>query len=151
MAETAQARDAQLRGTSDQLLLAIQSVALLEQQKRGVPFGDDGFPDLARAVRAAAEIVLDLALAEEREADRIHARSETDGDSATTIAATAPTASLAEILDEWRGVERRLAAAPAGSHEALALLDAFEQLRSRYATTLAEEGRRAKAKDLGST
>ena len=39
MAESAGPRVTQLRGTSDQLLLAIQTVALLEQQKRGLPSG----------------------------------------------------------------------------------------------------------------
>jgi len=151
MAEPAGPRVTQLRGTSDQLLLAIQTVALLEQQKRGVPFGDERFPGLAEAVREAAEVVLEFSLAEEAEASRIHERSTIDAEAATTIAETAPASTLAGILDEWRAVERRLAEAPAGSPEAADLLVEFERLRLRYAEALAVEGRRAEARDLGST
>jgi hypothetical protein len=151
MAEPASPRVTQLRGTSDQLLLAIQTVALLEQQKRGVAFGDERFPGLAEAVREAAEAVLEFSLAEEAEASRIHERSTIDNDATTTIAGTPPASSLAEILDRWRAVERRLAEAPAGSPEAADLLAEFERLRSHYAEALAAEGRRAEARDLGST
>ena len=149
MAESAGPRVTQLRGTSDQLLLAIQTVALLEQQKRGLPFGDERFPDMATAVREAAQAVLDFSVAEEAEAARIHKTASLDADGSDTIATTQPATSLAGILDEWRAVERRLLAAPAGSAEATELLEAFELLRRRYADTLAEEARRAKARDLG--
>ena len=148
MADPGGPRVTQLRGTSDQLLLAIQTVALLEQQKRGLPFGDDRFPGMARAVREAAQAVLDFSVAEESEAARIHETSAVDADATTTIATTQPAASLADILEEWRAVERRLAEAPAGSSEAIALLDAFERLRVRYADALADEVRRSKARDL---
>ena len=149
MSEPAGPRVTQLRGTSDQLLLAIQTVALLEQQKRGVPFGDDRFPGLAKAVREAAEVVLDFSVAEEEEASRIHQRSTIDDDATATIADTLPASSLAEILEQWRAVERRLVEAPAGSPEAADLLTEFERLRSRYAEALAAEARRAEARDLG--
>ncbi len=149
MVEPAGPRVTQLRGTSDQLLLAIQTVALLEQQKRGVPFGDDRFPGMARAVREAAQAVLDFSVAEESEAARIHETARADADASTTIATTPPATSLAGILDEWRSVERRLLAAPAGSTEATELLEAFEVLRRRYADALADEVRRSKARDLG--
>jgi hypothetical protein len=149
MAEPASPRITQLRGTSDQLLLAIQTVALLEQQKRGVPFADERFPGLATAVREAAEVVLEFSLAEEAEVSRIHERSTIDAEPATTIAETPPASSLAEILDQWRAVERRLVEAPAGSPEAVDLLEEFDLLRSRYAETLAAEGRRTEARDHG--
>ena len=80
MAEPAGPRVTQLRGTSDQLLLAIQTVALLEQQKRGLSFGDDRFPDMATAVREAAQAVLDFSVAEEAEAARIHETASVDAD-----------------------------------------------------------------------
>src|SRR6478609_9493540 len=115
MTESAGPRVTQLRGTSDQLLLAIQTVALLEQQKRGLRFGDDRFPEMARAVREAAQAVLDFSVAEEAEAARIHDRSAADDDGSATIATTMPTATLAGILEEWRLVERRLTEAAAGS------------------------------------
>ena len=148
MTEPTTPRVIQLRGSSDQLLLAIQTVALLEQQKRGLPFGDDRFPDMARAVREAAQAVLDFSVAEESEAARIHDTAQVDSNASATIAATQPAMSLAGILDEWRAVERRLLAAPAGSAEATELLEAFERLRTRYADALAEEARRAKAREL---
>ncbi len=140
MADSGGLRETQLRGTSDQLLLAIQTVGLLEQQKRGVPFGDARFPDLAKAVREAAQSLLDLAADEESEAARIHRTA--DG-STGTIVHTPPAASLAAILAEWRAVERRLTDADAGSTDAEELLRAFERLRVLYATALASEARRA--------
>src|SRR6478609_1319960 len=149
MTESAGPRVTQLRGTSDQLLLAIQTVALLEQQKRGLSFGDDRFPDMARAVREAAQAVLDFSVVEESEAARIHETAPVDADAASTIATTPPAMSLAGILDEWRAVERRLLEAPAGSPEATELLESFELLRGRYADALAEEVRKAKARDRG--
>ena len=104
---------------------------------------------MATAVREAAQAVLDFSVAEEAEAARIHETASVDADASDTIATTPPATSLAGILDEWRAVERRLLAAPAGSAEATELLEAFELLRARYADALADEARRAKARDLG--
>ena len=53
-----------------------------------------------------------------------------------TIEATPPPERLADILAEWRAVERQLAAVDATSPEAAELMAAFEALRDRYAQAL---------------
>ena len=122
-----------LRGASDGLLLAIQEVDLRERRKRGVVPTDPGFPALARDVRIAAEAVLDLARAEESEADQIAARQAA---AMPTIEASPAPSDLAAILAEWRAVERRLDAAEPTSPEAARLMEEFESLRDRYAQAL---------------
>ena len=92
-----------------------------------------GFPDLARAVRIAAEAVLDLARAEESEADQIADRQAA---AMPTIDASPAPTDLAAILAEWRAVERRLDAADPTSPEAARLMAEFESLRDRYAQAL---------------
>ena len=123
-----------LRGASDGLLVAIQAVDLRERKKRGVLPTDPGFPALAREVRIAAEAVLQLARAEEAEADAIAARQGAAG--LPTIDASPQPESLAGILAEWRAVERRLETAEPGSPEAARLMEEFEALRGRYAQAL---------------
>ena len=58
-----------LRATSDGLVIAIAEVDARERQKRGVPPADPSFPTLAREVRVAAELVLELAQLEELKAN----------------------------------------------------------------------------------
>ena len=123
-----------LRGASDGLLLAIQEVDLRERRKRGVLPTDPGFTALAREVRDAAETVLELARAEEDEANKIAAQRVTTG--LPTIDESPPPESLAGILAEWRAVERRLAAAEPSSPETARLIEEFEALRARYAKAL---------------
>ena len=123
-----------LRGASDGLLVAIGEVEQRERTKRGVPPTDPGFAALAREVRNAAETVLELARAEEDEANRIATRQLVAG--LPTIDASTPPESLAGILAEWRAVERRLEAADVMSDEAARLMDEFEVLRNRYAQAL---------------
>jgi hypothetical protein len=128
------AKEAQLRATSDQLLLAIDAVSVLEGQKRGVTPGDDVFVDYARDVRIAAEALLALARTEEEWARDL--RAEPVDHPMPTIAETAPVPSLAATLGRWREVERQLADAKPGSSEAATLLVEFERLRREYAATL---------------
>ena len=123
-----------LRATSDRLVLAIAEVDARERQKRGIPPADPSFPELARQVRVAAELVLELARLEEVKA------TETSTDPGATalppIDAVSPMKELEGILAAWRDVEQRLNAAPAGSPEAETLLAQFEQLRKRYADAI---------------
>ncbi len=125
-----------LRGTSDQLMIAVAEVGTLERRKRLVPPGDPKFRDLAREVRRAAERVLELSLAEEATAQR------TSGEPAAAelrpIERVHPAKELARILEEWRAVEQALLAAPADSDEAVALTKQFEEHRLRYAAALKE-------------
>jgi hypothetical protein len=123
-----------LRGASDGLLIAIREVDARERLKRGVRPADPGFAPLARDVRIAAEEVLRLAREEESRADET-SRSEAAA-ALETIEATTPHPDLAEILAEWRAVERRLEAADPASGEAGDLMREFEALRDRYAAAL---------------
>ncbi len=124
-----------LRATSDQLLLAIDAVNVLERQKRGVHPGDDLFVQFAKDVRVAAEVLLTLSRNEEEIAKEL--RSTPGDDRMPTINETAAPPSLALTLDRWREVERRIAEAKPGSDEANRLLVEFEHLRRQYAATLA--------------
>lgn len=130
-----------LRGASDGLLLAIREVEQREARKRDVHPGDPGFAPVAREVRIAAETV--LALAREEEARATETSGQDLGVGLPTINASAPRAELARILDEWRAVDRQLAAAPPASAEERALMIAFEALRDRYAEAM----QRLKARD----
>ena len=123
-----------LRGTSDQLMIAVAEVGVLERRKRLMPPGDPKFRDLAREVRRAAERVLELSLAEEATAQRTSA----EGDAAAfpPIERVHPAKELARILEEWRAVEQALLAAPVDSDEAAALTKQFEEHRLRYAAAL---------------
>jgi hypothetical protein len=123
-----------LRGASDGLLVAIREVDVREQKKRGIPPGDPGFAPLAREVRIAAEAVLALAREEETRANQ--ASQSRAGARLPTINASTPPADLARILEQWRAVERRLAAAEPGSPDAERLLEEFQALRDQYARAL---------------
>ena len=123
-----------LRGASDGLLLAIREVAARESLKRGVRPSDPKFAPLAREVRIAAEAVLTLAREEEVRADEASADRADAG--LPSINDSPPRPDLAQILDEWRAVERRLAAADPASSEAHELMADFETQRDRYAQAL---------------
>lgn len=123
-----------LRATSDQLMLAISEVDARERRKRGQRPGEQAFLELARAVRIAAEVVLELARQEERTAVEIERESRTA--LLPPIERMTPAKELAHILDEWRAVEKRLVGAEAGSPEAEELMTEFERLRDAYAEAL---------------
>jgi hypothetical protein len=123
-----------LRAASDQLVLAIAEVDARERRKRGMRPGEAAFPDLARSVRIAAEVVLELARREERTA--IEIERESQGALLPPIERMTPAKELAAILDEWREIEHRLVAAEAGSPDAEHLMTEFERLRDTYAEAL---------------
>ena len=123
-----------LRATSDQLMLAVAEVDARERRKRGMKPGEEAFLELARAVRIAAEVALELARQEERTALEIE--RESGGALLPPIEHMTPAKELAHILDEWRAVEKRLVAAAAGSPEAEELMTEFERLRDAYAEAL---------------
>jgi hypothetical protein len=123
-----------LRATSDQLMLAVSEVDARERRKRGRRPGEDAFLELARAVRIAAEVVVELARQEERTALEIERESR--GQLLPPIEHMTPAKELGHILDEWRAVEKRLVDAEAGSDDAEALMTEFERLRDAYAEAL---------------
>jgi hypothetical protein len=125
-----------LRGTSDQLMIAIAEAGTLERRKRLVSPGDPKFPELAREVRLAAERVLELSRAEEAVAGQMN--HEPAAATLPPIERVHPAKELARILEEWRSVEQRLLAAPPDSEEAERLMQEFEAHRRRYADALDE-------------
>jgi len=76
-------------------------------------------------------VVLEIARHEERTA--IEIKREANGETLPPIESVTPAKELAHILDEWRAVEKRMAAAPAGTPEAETLMLEFERLRDAYA------------------
>jgi hypothetical protein len=123
-----------LRATSDQLVLAIAETDARERRKRGMRPGEPAFLEMARAVRIAAEVVVELSRQEERTALEIAREATTGG--LPPIETMTPARELASILEEWRAVEKRLVSAESGSAEAEDLMAEFERLRDRYAEAL---------------
>jgi hypothetical protein len=123
-----------LRATSDQLIQAIRETDARERLKRGRLPADPSFLELARSVRIAAEVVVELSRQEERTALEI-ARERTT-EALPPIEAMRPARELASILEEWRAVEQRMNTAEPGSAEAEALMLEFERLRDSYAQAL---------------
>ena len=140
MSEELDNEAAMLRATSDGLILAINEVVARERLKRGVPPADPAFLQLAREVRIAAEVALQLARKEEETA-RLTADEPAVAD-LPAIESVSPGHELATILERWRAVEQRLAAAPPGSEEARNLMVEFQRLRDQYAKVI--EAKRAK-------
>jgi hypothetical protein len=122
---------AMLRATSDGLMLAINETVARERLKRGVPPAHPGFVELARDVRIAAEVALELARKEEDTA-RMVADEPQVGD-LPPIESVSPGRELASILEQWRAIEQRLAAASPGSAEAKELIVEFQRMRDLYA------------------
>lgn len=131
MTEELENEAAMLRATSDGLMLAINEMVARERLKRGVPPADPAFVELAREVRIAAEVALELARKEEDTA-RMTANEPDVGD-LPPIEAVSPGRELASILEQWRAVEQRLAAAPPGTTEARDLMIEFKRMRDLYA------------------
>ena len=123
-----------LRAASDQLVQAIAEVDARERRKRGVQPTAPSFVELARDVRIASEVVVDLARREERTALEID--REARGELLPPIEHMTPAKELAHILDQWRAVEKRLVAAEPGSTDAEHLMTEFERLRDAYAEAL---------------
>jgi hypothetical protein len=132
---------AMLRATSDGLMLAINEVVARERLKRGVPPADPAFLELAREVRIAAEVALELARKEEETA-RMTANEPGVGH-LPAIESVSPGHELAIILEQWRAVEQRLAAAPVGSTESRDLMIEFQRMRDQYARVVDAKRRRS--------
>ena len=130
-----------LRATSDELVLAIREVTAREVLKRGTKPADPSFAQLARDVRIAAEVVLQLAQSEESTARAIF--TEPGVAKLPPIETVAPGRELASILERWRAIEQQLEAADPGSAEARELMVEFERMRRQYADAL--EAKRARA------
>jgi hypothetical protein len=128
------ALEERLRSASDGIHLVVDQLKALEDQKRAVEPSDPRFIELAALVRESAESLAGLAQTEETFARELTGHR---FDEALSAIEDVPARhDLAQILEEWRDVERRLEHAPPGSPEARELVARFEQLRAEYADAL---------------
>lgn len=124
-----------LRLASDAIMLLVTQVGVLERHKRAVPPNHARFSELAEAVRSAAETLSAFAASEAAWAgDALRER-----EVVATIESTEQMPRLTEILEEWRAVERQLAASPPGSPDAVKLFAEFERLRDAYLDAFSRE------------
>jgi hypothetical protein len=139
MSDELEREAALLRATSDGLILSINEIGVREHMKRGVLPADPSFPQLARDVRVAAEVILELARKEEEAAVRTAAAPMVA--KLPAIETVTPGTNLASILEAWRAVEQRLVASAPGSQEARELMVEFDRLRRQYAEAVEAKGR----------
>jgi hypothetical protein len=129
-----------LRTTSDLLLLDLQALSDLEEQKRTTEHGDATLVDLATRIEEIAQRVL---AGSRRQRELTEAVSE-----ATTAGELEPTATIemqrtaSAILADWRDAERAARDAPEGSAErssAEAMVDRYrEEYRGAFEATRRE-------------
>ena len=115
-----------LRATSDELLLDLEALGILEEEKRTLPLDDPRLVEIAEQVEAIAARV--LAGSERQTAlSRMAAEEPASGDSIEDVRRP-----LSTILAEWREVERRGADVPDGSSEAAEIEILTARLREEY-------------------
>jgi hypothetical protein len=118
-----------LRVASDALLLDLEALAGLEEEKRVLEPEDPRRVELSEKIQALAEQLLDASATQRSLTIAIH-------DDPATAAHTAPIEetprSTASILESWREAERQLAAAEPGSVDAEVAADMVDRFREEY-------------------
>ena len=117
-----------LRTTSDILLLDLQALGDLEDQKRSTPHGDPKLVDLAARIEEIAQRVLSASRRQRELTESISEAAESGVVSSTETIETVRSAST--ILSDWREAERLARAARTGSAEeaeAEAMVDRFRE------------------------
>jgi len=105
----------ELRTTSDILLLDLQALADLEDQKRSTQHDDPKLVDLAAKIEELAQRVLAGSRRQRELSESVSEATETGAiDGSETIEAVR---SASAILADWRDAERAAKEAPAGSRE----------------------------------
>jgi hypothetical protein len=127
-----------LRRRSDQIVETIARLANLEVDKREAEPGTAGFVATAGLVRQLAQALLDLAIDEERLAERLEVlRGQSRGALPERSIAEVPGArSLDVVLAEWREAERRLLEADVDSDARRAAEADAVRLREEYQRTV---------------
>jgi hypothetical protein len=121
---------AKLRTTSDLLLLDLQALGELEEQKRATQHGDPKLVDLAEKIEDLAHRVLAGSRRQRELSETINEAAESgDVQSDESIAGIR---SASVILAEWREAERAARDATPGSTEALAAEKIVDRLREEY-------------------
>jgi hypothetical protein len=121
---------AQLRTTSDLLLLDLEALGDLEEQKRLIEHGDPKLVDLAARIEEIAHRVL-AGSRRQRELTEVVTQQAEDG----TVESTATIETMrsaAAILAEWRDAERAADDAPEGSRERADAEALIDRLREEY-------------------
>jgi hypothetical protein len=116
----------ELRTTSDMLLLDLQALGDLEEQKRSTPHGDERLVDLASRIEEIAQRVL-ASSRRQRELTETITEAVVAGDAEGSATIDTLRAASA-ILADWRDAERAAREAEPGSAEeadAEALVDRF--------------------------
>jgi hypothetical protein len=127
-----------LRNASDVLLSRIDRLSELERRKRELPPDAPEFIRIAREVEDVARAALGASGVQVELASQVAARAKQgDPNADQPIRDVAPGPRDATIiLSEWRGAERRLAAAPPGSEMETAAKAEVEDLRHEYRETI---------------
>ena len=121
---------AELRTTSDILLLDLQALGDLEELKRGTPHGDPKLVDLAARIEEIAQRVL---AGSRRQRELTEAVSEAAEAGAVEAAGTIETMrSVTAILADWREAERAARAAAPGSRERAEAESMVDRFQSEY-------------------
>jgi hypothetical protein len=130
MSDVDQARnELELRGSSDNLVLAAEQLLALEHQKRLAGVTTEGFRELGQLIEHAAQDVVQLAAQERQRADGLANAVEVAHIQVEAIVAEPP---LERILDRWRSAERRLASSTPGTKEAQVAAREVAALRGEY-------------------
>ena len=122
-------KELELRGSSDNLVLAAEQLLALEHQKRLAGVTTEGFRELGRLIEHAAQDVVQLAGQERQRADSLAEAVDVAHLRVEGIVAEPP---LERILERWRSAERRLAASTPGTREAQAAAREVAALRTEY-------------------
>ena len=123
-------RTADLRATSDLLLLDLEALGELEEQKRSIPHGDPKLVDLAAQIEALARRVLNGSQRQRQLTETI-SEAAVEGNAEPT-ATIEETRTASQIIAEWREAERRAQAAAWGSRDRAAAEAEIERLRAEY-------------------
>ena len=105
----------QLRTTSDMLLLDLQALADLEEQKRSTPHDDPKLVDLATKIEELAQRVLAGSRRQRELSESVTEATETGEIEGSATIETMRSASA--ILADWRDAERAAQEAAPGSRE----------------------------------
>jgi hypothetical protein len=121
---------AELRATSDLLLLDLDALGQLEEQKRLTPHGDEKLVDLAARIEEIAQRVLH---GSRRQRELTEAVTEAANAGAAAPAGTIDAMrSVSAILADWREAERVASQAAAGSTERLEAESMADRFRDEY-------------------
>jgi hypothetical protein len=122
---TPQATAAALAANSDTFMVQLERLAELEQRKRDLPPNDPRFVALAVEVEDAAKALLQDARDQTALGDVAHAAG-----LSVPIVEVPNDLTAAQIIAEWRDVERRLSSLPPASdeaREARLMIDAYRR------------------------